>query len=263
MCIFILPNFLHLYGMTISPSQSQLKQGYRTNYKKIKNWNSHAVTALLALLLRRHILFGSFYNSVGIFRGAIRVVLIISLCCLECSIFLLYLKDQIWSDTQKKWKIKLWVVFLWLFIDRLYFICDYFWFTTTQEEEVDPQYEPVIRLTEQVETKTMEEEEEAIFKQLVYHLYEFDQNWFNKDERSFFGLMLVDLNGRNAALEMFVCFSTRRPRKLGLWWEEIRLLKSAQTTWVRDLIMLRVKLLIGLVEFLSWQSLLIWSYNQT
>ncbi|CDO76267.1 hypothetical protein BN946_scf184470.g25 [Trametes cinnabarina] len=34
----------------------------------------------------------------------------------------------------------------------------------TQEEEHDPQFEPVIRLTEQVETKTMEEDEDVFFK---------------------------------------------------------------------------------------------------
>lgn len=32
------------------------------------------------------------------------------------------------------------------------------------QEEQDPQFEPVIKLTEQVETKTNEEDEEAIFK---------------------------------------------------------------------------------------------------
>jgi len=34
----------------------------------------------------------------------------------------------------------------------------------TKEEEHDPHYEPVIRLTEQVEVKTMEEDEEPLFK---------------------------------------------------------------------------------------------------
>ncbi|OBZ76737.1 Ran-specific GTPase-activating protein [Grifola frondosa] len=33
-----------------------------------------------------------------------------------------------------------------------------------QEDEHDPQYEPVIKLTEQVETKTMEEDEDVLFK---------------------------------------------------------------------------------------------------
>ena len=35
------------------------------------------------------------------------------------------------------------------------------------QEEQDPQFEPVIKLTEQVETKTNEEDEEAIFKMYV------------------------------------------------------------------------------------------------
>lgn len=34
----------------------------------------------------------------------------------------------------------------------------------TQEEEHDPHFEPVIKLTEQVETKTHEENEEVLFK---------------------------------------------------------------------------------------------------
>lgn len=33
-----------------------------------------------------------------------------------------------------------------------------------QEEEHDPQYEPVIHLTDKVETKTLEEDEEQLFK---------------------------------------------------------------------------------------------------
>ncbi len=33
-----------------------------------------------------------------------------------------------------------------------------------QEADPDPHYEPVIRLTDQVETKTMEEEENVLFK---------------------------------------------------------------------------------------------------
>ena len=36
-----------------------------------------------------------------------------------------------------------------------------------QDEEHDPQFEPVIKLTEQVETKTNEEDEEVVFKMCV------------------------------------------------------------------------------------------------
>lgn len=36
-----------------------------------------------------------------------------------------------------------------------------------QEEEPDVHFEPVIKLTEQVETKTMEEDEEVSFKMCV------------------------------------------------------------------------------------------------
>ena len=35
------------------------------------------------------------------------------------------------------------------------------------DEEHDPQFEPVIKLTEQVEVKTMEEDEEVLFKMYV------------------------------------------------------------------------------------------------
>ena len=37
-----------------------------------------------------------------------------------------------------------------------------------EEEVVDPQFEPVIKLTEQVETKTHEEDEDVLFKMCVY-----------------------------------------------------------------------------------------------
>lgn len=36
--------------------------------------------------------------------------------------------------------------------------------TLLQDEEHDPHFEPVIKLTEQVEVKTMEEDEEVLFK---------------------------------------------------------------------------------------------------
>ncbi|KAG6838004.1 single stranded nucleic acid binding protein [Arthromyces matolae] len=42
-----------------------------------------------------------------------------------------------------------------------------------REEEADPQFEPVIKLTEQVETKTMEEDEEVLFKMRA-KLFRFD-----------------------------------------------------------------------------------------
>jgi Ran-binding protein 1 len=42
-----------------------------------------------------------------------------------------------------------------------------------QEEETDAHFEPVIKLTEQVETKTNEEEEESTFKMYVL-LYPYD-----------------------------------------------------------------------------------------
>jgi len=44
---------------------------------------------------------------------------------------------------------------------------------TTKEEENDPHFEPVIRLTQQVETKTMEEDEESLFKMRA-KLFRFD-----------------------------------------------------------------------------------------
>jgi Ran-binding protein 1 len=36
-----------------------------------------------------------------------------------------------------------------------------------QEEENDPHFEPVIKLTEQIDTKTHEEDEEVLFKMCV------------------------------------------------------------------------------------------------
>lgn len=36
-----------------------------------------------------------------------------------------------------------------------------------QEEESDPHFEPVIKLTNQVETKTHEEDEDVLFKMLT------------------------------------------------------------------------------------------------
>ncbi|KAF9008751.1 RanBP1 domain-containing protein [Cyathus striatus] len=45
--------------------------------------------------------------------------------------------------------------------------------TLVQDEEVDPHYEPVIKLTEQVDTKTMEEDESVLFKMRA-KLFRFD-----------------------------------------------------------------------------------------
>ena len=39
--------------------------------------------------------------------------------------------------------------------------------TNKQTEEHDPQFEPVVKLTEQVEAKTHEEDEEVLFKMSV------------------------------------------------------------------------------------------------
>jgi Ran-binding protein 1 len=39
-----------------------------------------------------------------------------------------------------------------------------------QEEETDVHFEPVIKLTEQVDTKTHEEEEDTLFKMYVFHI---------------------------------------------------------------------------------------------
>jgi Ran-binding protein 1 len=50
------------------------------------------------------------------------------------------------------------------------------------EEEVDPHYEPVIKLTEQVDTKTGEEEDEIIFKMRA-KLFRFDSSSSEWKER--------------------------------------------------------------------------------
>jgi len=75
----------------------------------------------------------------------------------------------------------------------------------------------VIKLTEQVETKTHEEDEDVLFKM-----------WVNLDlddrttlmplllgVQSFSGLIVDPPSGRNAELEMFVCSVIRQPRKSG------------------------------------------------
>jgi Ran-binding protein 1 len=53
---------------------------------------------------------------------------------------------------------------------------------TPREEEVDPQFEPVIKLTEQVETKTHEEDEEVLFKMRA-KLFRFDSDSTEWKER--------------------------------------------------------------------------------
>ncbi|KAJ6599338.1 RanBP1 domain-containing protein [Mycena vulgaris] len=45
--------------------------------------------------------------------------------------------------------------------------------TPKQEEEIDPHFEPVIKLTEQIDTKTHEEDEEVLFKMRA-KLFRFD-----------------------------------------------------------------------------------------
>ncbi|KAF7433333.1 single stranded nucleic acid binding protein [Pleurotus ostreatus] len=51
-----------------------------------------------------------------------------------------------------------------------------------REEEHDPHFEPVIKLTEQVETKTMEEDEEVLFKMRA-KLFRFDSGASEWKER--------------------------------------------------------------------------------
>jgi len=51
-----------------------------------------------------------------------------------------------------------------------------------QEEEVDPHFEPVIKLTEQVDTKTHEEDEEVLFKMRA-KLFRFDADASEWKER--------------------------------------------------------------------------------
>ncbi|KAM6495587.1 ran/spi1 binding protein [Amanita muscaria] len=52
----------------------------------------------------------------------------------------------------------------------------------TREEETDPHFEPVIKLTEQVETKTLEENEDVLFKMRA-KLFRFDTNSSEWKER--------------------------------------------------------------------------------
>ena len=83
-----------------------------------------------------------------------------------------------------------------------------------QEEEADPHFEPVIKLTERVETKTLEENEDVLFKMSVRSFF-----ICALTRRSDIGVpscsvsMAPRRSGRKEALAMFVYSSTRRPTK--------------------------------------------------
>jgi len=61
------------------------------------------------------------------------------------------------------------------------------------EEEIDPHYEPVIKLTEQVDTKTGEEEDEMIFKMRA-KLFRFDSSSSEWKERGTGDVRLLQNN---------------------------------------------------------------------
>ena len=86
-----------------------------------------------------------------------------------------------------------------------------------QEEETEAHFEPVIKLTEQVETKTLEENEEVLFK--MCDLFFLSSAITRK---SSLGVLSSSVSrphlqsGRKEERAMFVCSSTRKPRKFVL-----------------------------------------------
>lgn len=84
------------------------------------------------------------------------------------------------------------------------------------EEEPNVNFEPVIRLTQQVETKTLEEDEDTVFKMCARLCA--TSKWLylltiSTGEPSFSALTLAKARGRNAVLAMFVFCNTRKLRK--------------------------------------------------
>ena len=94
-----------------------------------------------------------------------------------------------------------------------------------QDEEHDPHFEPVIKLTEQVEVKTNEEDEDVLFKMCDFCLDQFQSLPLNLIQssssvllsisggRSYSDLTLALRNGKKEELAMFVCFATESQRK--------------------------------------------------
>lgn len=84
-----------------------------------------------------------------------------------------------------------------------------------QDEENDPHFEPVIRLTEQVETKTMEENEDPIFKMYVLAFPSIRRNPSDDRISTPGGPNCSDSippprNGKKGERAMFVSFNTGR-----------------------------------------------------
>lgn len=108
-------------------------------------------------------------------------------------------------------------------------------FTSKTDEEHDPHYEPVIRLTEQVDTKTGEEEDDVIFKMYVLAttiLYDRLKSIFRKLISTFFIF-------RRAKLFRFEASSSEwKERGTG----DVRLLRNKESKKVR-LVMRRDKTL--------------------
>ena len=103
-------------------------------------------------------------------------------------------------------------------------------FFSFQDEEVDPHFEPVIKLTEQVETKTHEEDEDVLFKMcvdsIIYSILICNQP---RTDASFLGVQsssdsTVRLpSGRNVERAMFACSLIRKIRKCDSLCDETRL----------------------------------------
>lgn len=94
-----------------------------------------------------------------------------------------------------------------------------------QDEENDPHFEPVIKLTEQIEVKTMEEDENVLFKMYVRGAQCSPPIFLKKNTgirysthditgvQSSSGSLLNLLNGRSAEQVMSVCSRTRKRRE--------------------------------------------------
>jgi hypothetical protein len=107
-----------------------------------------------------------------------------------------------------------------------------------QDEEHDPQYEPVIHLTDKVETKTLEEDEDQLFKMcaasldLLFSSYGILTyfRWLGLGAPNSSDLMHPAPNGRNEERASCVCLSTKRLEKFALSCGVTRHSRSALTT---------------------------------
>jgi hypothetical protein len=117
------------------------------------------------------------------------------------------------------------------------------------EDEHDPHFEPVIKLTEEVETKTNEENETIVFK--LYVSFSTDSNWIKKfldnplitpppppltchaGVQSSSDLIFLQTNGKSVGQVRRDCYSTRKHTRFALLCGAKRRSKCAPTILVR------------------------------